>query len=251
MQGTSKTGNSTWLRRLANVADRAACALRAMPSQCAVCHAWPAQRICHACLVRLCSTRSRCRTCAIAVPAEVAQCGACLVDGTPLDHCVAAVDYAFPWSQLVAQFKFQPDPAWAAPLAAILRNAPHAQHLLDGADIILPVPLSRERLAERGFNQALQLARHLGARHKLHAHVLQRVGHAHAQAQVGLPRAQRLRNQRGAFMLHPDRASAVHNRRVLLIDDVMTTGATLHAAADVLRHAGASAVSALVLARTE
>ncbi|HZF85986.1 MAG TPA: phosphoribosyltransferase family protein, partial [Burkholderiaceae bacterium] len=108
-------------------------------------------------------------------------------------------------------------------------------------------PLHVQRLRERGFNQALELARRL-APGRCDPALLLRLRDTPSQA--GLPRAQRLRNLRGAFALEPLRRAEVDGRRVLLVDDVMTTGASLAAAAQVLREAGARQVDALVLART-
>ena len=218
-----------------------------VPSQCAVCQAWPAQRVCGQCIARFAQPQRRCPTCALALPVNVPACGICLRLPPPLDLCLAAVDYGYPWAQALGQFKFQGDPGWADTLATLIRSMPWAEPALEAADIVLPVPLSRERLQERGFNQALLLARCL-ASHKSDAAVLLRVVATAAQTQ--LSRAERLQNLHGAFMVDPLRRAAIEGRRVVVIDDVMTTGATLHAAADALHQAGAQHVCAIVVART-
>ena len=110
-----------------------------------------------------------------------------------------------------------------------------------------PVPLSAERLRERGFNQSALLVQHLAGA-KADVHSLLRL-HA-TEAQSGLPRAQRLRNLQGAFAVEPARAAALREQRVVLLDDVMTTGATVHAATLALREAGVAHVTVVVLART-
>lgn len=144
-------------------------------------------------------------------------------------------------------FKFQGDPSWAAALALLIRSTPWAEPLLESAGLVLPLPLSSQRLRERGFNQALLLARQL-APEKTDATLLLRLHHTAAQS--SLNRIQRLENLQGAFALEPARASAVRGQRIVLIDDVMTTGATLHSAAAILRQAGAAHISGLVVART-
>ena len=119
---------------------------------------------------------------------------------------------------------------------------------LDAADLVIPMPLSAKRLRERGFNQALQLARHL-APDKTDATLLLRI--RHTPPQTDLHRAQRLANVQNAFAIEPLRVQALAGKRLVLVDDVMTSGASLHAAARVLRQAGAAHVTALVLARAD
>ncbi len=221
---------------------------RQLPSQCAVCHAWPAQRLCHACTARFAPPQLRCTTCAMPLAQQQQQCGACLHQPPPLDACIAAVTYGYPWSSAIAQFKFQGDPGWASALAALLRSTPDVAPALAAADWVLPIPLSRQRLQERGFNQALLLARQL-APGKTSARLLLRIQHTTEQSQ--LTRAQRLGNLHAAFAVEPLRQHALQGKTVVLIDDVMTTGATLHTAALALRQAGAAHVTALVVARTE
>jgi len=115
--------------------------------------------------------------------------------------------------------------------------------VLADADVVVPVPLHRSRLRERGFNQAADLARHLGLP------TVSAVRRVRATAtQTSLPGAQRHRNVRAAFA-PARRIDRVRGRRVLLVDDVSTTGATLEACARVLKEAGAGEVLALTAAR--
>lgn len=219
-----------------------------VPSQCAVCHAWPAQPVCDACVERFAQPQHRCTTCALPVPPDIPQCGACLLDPPPLDACVAALPYAFPWSRLVTEFKFRGQAGWAQAFALLMRSAPWVEPLVDAADLLIPMPLADQRLRQRGFNQALQLSRALAGA-KTDARLLLRL--RDTPPQTALSRAQRQTNLRQAFAVDPLRVSAARGRHLVLVDDVMTSGASLHAAAGALRLAGASRVSALVLARAE
>ena len=222
-------------------------ASRHLPAQCAVCHAWPARVVCDACVARFAQPVQRCATCALPVPAGVLRCGACLKEPPPLDACLAAVAYAWPWSGCVTQFKFGGQPGWARTLATMLRSTPWVEPALEQAGHVLPMPLSRERLATRGFNQALLLAKQLAPR-ATDATLLLRTRHTPPQS--ALKRAERLRNVQGAFAVEPLRAGALRGQRVVLVDDVMTSGASLHAAALAVRQAGAAHVTAVVFART-
>lgn len=129
-----------------------------------------------------------------------------------------------------------------------MRQVPGVQAELDRARWVLPMPLSHERLAERGFNQALELAKRLAA-HKTDPRLLLRLRDTPPQA--SLDRAARLANVRHAFAVEPRRAADLQGASVVLVDDVMTSGASLFALATVLRAAGAARVGALVFARTE
>ena len=149
---------------------------------------------------------------------------------------------------LVAQYKFGGQASWAASFATLMRSAPWIEPALDEADMVLPMPLSRERLAERGFNQALLLARAL-APAKCEPALLLRLRHTQAQSELDLKG--RLRNVRGAFAVEPLRHGDLRGKAVALVDDVMTSGASLFSAAQALRQAGAACVTGLVLARTD
>ena len=220
----------------------------ALPGQCAVCHAWPAQPVCEACVGRFAQPRTRCRRCAIPVPQGVVECGHCLTEPPPLDACRTAVSYEYPWSMLITQYKFNGQPGWARGFATLMRSAPWVEPALDRADLVLPMPLSAQRLAERGFNQALLLARAL-APDRTDASLLLRV--RHTAAQTTLDRKERVRNVNAAFALDPLRAAQVRGKRIVVVDDVMTSGASLFSAAQTLRQAGAAHVEAVVLARTD
>lgn len=219
-----------------------------VPSQCAVCHAWPAQAVCEACVERFAQPQPRCRTCALTVVDGIAQCGACLRSPPPLDACVAAVGYDYPWARLIVDFKFHQQPGRAASLARLLHSAPWVDPALEAASMVIPMPLSRQRLQERGFNQALELARQL-APGKTRSDILLRIQDTPPQS--ALPRAERLRNVQHAFAVEPLNARVLVDAQVVLLDDVMTSGASLHAGAAALRSAGARHVTGIVLARAD
>lgn len=219
-----------------------------IPSQCAVCGAWPAQPVCEACVARFAQPLQRCETCALALTAAAQRCGICIRQAPALDACIAAVSYGYPWSQLILRWKFHGQSAWSGQFALLLRSTPWVEPALEQAHLLLPMPLSRQRLAQRGFNQALELARKLDAA-KTDAHLLLRIKDTPAQS--SLSRSARQASVRSAFAVAPLRTDALQGKRVVLLDDVMTTGASINAAAAALRAAGAAHVTGMVLARTE
>ena len=223
-------------------------AIRWLPSQCAVCHAWPSRPLCDACVAAFAAPQPRCQRCALRVPTGVAICGACRLHPPPLDQCLAAVSYDYPWAEGITQFKFHQQTGWAASLATLLRAAPWVEPAVEQAHWLIPLPLSPQRLAQRGYNQALLLAQQL-APHKTRADLLLRVQDTAPQS--SLKRAQRLANVQNAFAVEPALAASLQGRRLLLVDDVMTSGASLFAAARCLRAAGAAHITAVVVARTD
>ena len=222
--------------------------LRGLPSQCAVCHRWPAHPVCEPCVAQFGQPVPRCQTCALPVLAGMRRCGACIVAPPPLDQCLAAVPYTYPWAGLVQEFKFHEHTAWARSFSTLLRSAPWVEPALDAADWVLPMPLSKERLRWRGFNQASLLARALEPTKVTHE-LLLRIKDTPPQS--SLPRHERLGSVRGAFAVDPLLASRLKDRSVVLVDDVMTSGASLHSAAKALRQAGVGHITAIVFARTE
>jgi ComF family protein len=132
--------------------------------------------------------------------------------------------------------------------AQLMRASPWVEPALDAADLLIPMPLSRHRTQERGYNQALVLAKALDATKSTHSILLRLTD---APPQRTLSRRERLRAVAQAYAVDPLQSHRLSGRHLVLIDDVMTTGATLHAAARALRAAGAAHITALVLARTE
>ena len=157
------------------------------------------------------------------------------------------MNYAYPWSNLIVGYKFNAHTGRAALFALLLKSTPWVEPALDQADLVLPLPLSRQRLRERGFNQALLLAQQL-APQKTDGQLLLRIRDATPQSQ--LKRDQRLHNVKDAFAVEPLRAHQVKDKRIVVVDDVMTSGASLYSAAATLKAAGAGHITAMVIART-
>jgi ComF family protein len=149
---------------------------------------------------------------------------------------------------IIHAFKYEGRRALAAPLAALMREA--GSDLLAAADAVVPVPLHPWRGLTRGFNQADDLARHLGL--PVWRVLWRRRG---GPAQAGLPAARRHANVRAAFGLNrlslAVQRDRLRNRTIVLIDDVMTTGATLEACGRVLADTGVRSVVALTAARAQ
>ena len=181
-----------------------------------------------------------------------ALCPACALLGHfPLDEsgasCVAAKLYVSPWKELITAFKFQEQVGLASFLAQQMHNTAAIAQSVKDCDYVVPVPLSAQRLRERGFNQALLLAQRLRPERTL-AQGLIRLRDTPAQS--GLSRQDRLYNLDNAFMVNPVHLQMLLDAKVVLVDDVTTTGTTLLACTQALQAAGVKQVDAVVLART-
>ena len=204
---------------------------------CFVCRGATESVLCTQCeaeLPRL--ERSLCPRCALESPGG-ALCGRCLTQSPAYDATHAALAYDFPADALVQALKFRSELALAPLLAGLLADKVRG----DRVDHVVPVPLSAPRLRHRGYNQAVEIARHLG---KVDIGLCERT--RDAPPQIELPYAERQRNVRGAFRC----TRALIGARVAVVDDVMTTGATLDEMARTLKAAGAVHVVNWVVART-
>lgn len=219
------------------------------PRQCPLCRQWTGEPLCSACRSRFVSPIPRCGRCALHLPSEGAPCPHCIRHPLPFERCICAGDYTFPWDRLITRLKFHGEVAEAAPLASALSGA--VRRAAAPADVLLlPVPLSPARLAERGLNQSWEIARRIARELDLPADAGALLRLRDTPHQVGLPRQKRLQNLRGALCVEPARQRSLEGRVIALVDDVMTTGATAAACADVLLRAGAASVQAWVVART-
>lgn len=216
-----------------------------LPPRCLLCHEAGAEGrdLCSACAQPL-QPYPACRQCALPLPEPAPACGRCLRHPPPYTHTLALGMYAFPLDRLLPRFKFHADLAAGRELAHLLATAAHHA---ERPQALVPVPLHPQRLRERGYNQALELARPaaraLGL--PIDARTLRRIRATDAQSD--LPFEARRRNVRGAFAVADP--EAVRDRRIALIDDVMTTGNTVGAAAAALRAAGAAEIEVWVVAR--
>lgn len=224
-------------------------ARRAFPDSCRLCGMLGTDTVCTSCQDSILQPVHRCIQCALPLATEALRCGACIRDTPPYARTITLGDYAPPQAELVTALKYRTELPVARWLAQQLARA--TRHELAPAErpaLLLPVPLSRRRLQARGFNQAWEITRHLAAALKCAAHpvVLQRS--RDTTPQPGLSLRARRANLRNAFTLHAQ--EAIRGVHVGLVDDVMTSGATLHAAARLLMRHGAARVTLLVALRT-
>lgn len=170
---------------------------------------------------------------------------AAIAEPPPFSRARAAVLHAGIASGLVAQLKYADRTDLAVLMAGWMRRA--GDELLREADCVVPVPLHRARLFRRRFNQSAELARRLARPGTFQPQLL--VRRRATLSQVGLGRSERQRNVAGAFVVPPALAVDVAGRRILLVDDVFTTGSTVGSASRALLRAGASAVDVLTFSR--
>jgi len=189
-----------------------------------------------------------CDACGTPLPGENCgadiHCDSCLNDPPSWDRGRAAVVYSGVGRRAVLGLKHGDRLDMGRPLAEWMARS--GAPLLKTADVIVPVPLHWRRLVKRRYNQSAELARHLSVISGTPLTPDLLVRDKATPSQDGLSRIERHENQRGVFSLHNRRSIA---KNILLVDDVMTTGATLSACADTLRVAGAERIDALVLAR--
>jgi ComF family protein len=227
-----------------------------LPSSCALCGGASDSAICDGCNLQFFNRkRHRCTQCALPLPEQMPaanRCGECLARPPAFDATIVAADYAPPIDQLVLALKFGNRLALAPLFAYTLRDA----LLQDAAkDIALPtvlsaVPLGDRRLAERGFNQALEIARPLSRLLGIPIipRLTARLRDTHAQAL--LHPDERRRNMRHAFVVPAAALDRVRGRHIGVVDDVITTGETLSELAATLKRFGATRVTNFVFART-
>ena len=224
-----------------------------LPCSCVLCHAQQSELLCRDCQANYFrQTIERCQQCALPMPpgANTPRCGDCLQNPPAFDASIAACDYAAPHDHMVLALKFGHQLALAPLFARMLRDA-ILQHPPESLpDMLCAVPLGERRLCERGFNQATEIARplakHLGI--PLAVQAIHRVRETSQQSSL-TPDA-RVSNVNNAFMLDEAWSSKVKGAHIAIVDDVMTTGMTLHEVATMLKRFGAEKVTNYVFART-
>ncbi|SDV10944.1 ComF family protein [Pseudomonas mucidolens] len=207
--------------------------------------------VCNLCEIELPWLLAQCEVCALPLPMSGLVCGQCQKSPRAFKQVVAPWSYSFPVDSLISRFKHQGQ--W--PLGHLLANL-LGQYLQDRfentqltrPDCLLPVPMAGKRLRQRGYNQAVMLARWLSKdlNVPVNEHLLLRPQETVAQQE--LDARTRQCNLLNAFALAAD--TQVEGRHLALVDDVLTTGATAHSLARLLMQAGARQVDVYCLART-
>jgi len=238
------------LRQIKNVGDLIKAGLcQLAPCSCLLCAIPNRQTICPDCVQQFFSAPTdRCVRCAIPLGNADQYCGQCLKTPPAFSRTIVACDYRAPLDELILALKFRHQLAVAPALAQQLALATAASTAIP--ELLMPVPLSRARLVQRGFNQSLEIARPLARliRRPLVAQLLHRV--RDTTAQTLLHPDERRENILHAFS--PDEATKdrIRGRHIGVVDDVITTGATLNEIAACLKRHGAVRVTNLVFART-
>jgi ComF family protein len=190
-----------------------------------------------------------CRHCALPLRSGINVCGRCQIGPMPVDRCVAALLYEYPVDRLIGALKFQKRLCLARVLAELL-VIKLTEHWSDQAnpvpDLLLPVPMHAQRMAERSFNQAAEIAARVARRLQLKSDAYLGLRTKLTRPQTGLNRRSRMRNLGGAFAL----SGSVKNLHVAIVDDVITTGTTTTQLARVCKSAGAAKVEVWAVART-
>lgn len=199
--------------------------------------------ICQDCYDCLPWIDNACTKCALPLDKGNSQCGKCLRGAGAVDNVVALFRYEEPIKNFVHQLKYKKKLYYAKILAYLFASRFKS---IDSIDVILPVPLAIQRLKDRGYNQSLELCKSLS--HKISIPVFSKVliKQRETKSQSSLSKEQRLRNVRSSdFQL----TSPVKGKRVLIVDDVYTTGTTINCLAKMLKKNGAESVDAVVICR--
>lgn len=207
--------------------------------------------LCHGCLNDLPWLGPACRCCALPLPQADLLCGHCQQQPPAFAQVVTPFRYGFPLDSLIPAFKYHQQLTYGRLLARLLLQAVKHHYQVHGQalpDLVIPLPLHRARQAQRGYNQALELARPIARALRLPLDRTSLVRQQPTAPQQGLDAQARRQNLRNAFAcLRPDRVKGKH---IALLDDVVTTGTTVNEASRTLLAAGAASVSIWCVART-
>ena len=222
-----------------------------LPPHCVLCHGRgqpPLLDLCAACEADLPVHPRPCPRCAL--PAgrgpDFSECARCRADSPPYDRCHAAFRYGFPLDGLVQGLKYEGQLASARVLGTLLGRSVRLAALHLDVDVLVPVPLHPDKLAERGFNQSIEIARWVAREVGRPCDCASLRRTRSTRPQVGLPLSERLENLQQAFAV----TDSLRGRRVALLDDVVTTGSTARECAWALRRAQAATVDVWCVART-
>ena len=242
------SGWAAWARRF----------FATLPCLCKICKQPANALLCARCIQSLHHPEAICEQCAETLPAPLLltqvptlnRCGRCLSNPPAFQRTLFAYTYCDPVAELIQQFKFS---------EALILSHLLADMIVEWIkiadfpvpDLIIPVPLHPDRLKQRGFNQSLELARHVGKALDIPVNSSLLLRTRATPRQSGLNRKTREKNIRGAFKVNTRNASAQMNgKHLALIDDVITTGSTTREAARVLQRAGATQISVIAVAKT-
>ncbi len=226
------------------------------PRRCLLCDGTarllPGLHICQACEAELRENHSYCSQCAVPLDGanaiEQPVCGQCLAKAPPFSRSWSPFVYAQPMEWMIQQLKFNAKLAFAPLLAELMiRRLPAAMYKDDRPDVIIPMPLHKTRIRQRGFNQSTLLAQPLAQRLsvKLDPDCCERI--RDTEQQTGKNARQRQQNIRGAFKYHPQQ----HYRHVVIFDDVVTTASTVSELSKTLLAGGVERIEVLSLSRAE
>lgn len=223
-------------------------------SPCLLCDAITLNKskICKSCLADLEWNVTFCKQCSLPMNSESCKeliCGECLSSPPPFKTCVAPFNYSFPINSIIYRVKSSGEQYWLKSLSLEFCRYLELYHKdLPQPDFIVPIPLHRDKLKERGFNQAESLAVLLGKHQKLAVNTKLIVKSKMSADQKSLNKVQRLINLKGCFTI--DNPQVVKDKHIVLVDDVVTTKATSEICSQLLLDKGASRVDIWSLART-
>lgn len=204
--------------------------------------------LCRPCAANLPHNHYPCAICALPLPVGAppgSVCGKCSQQRPAFDRCYAALEYDHLTGPLISRLKFNRRLNYAGLLSSLLCDYLE-RHQAPLPNLILPVPLHKQRLRERGYNQALEIGRHLGRQFGLPVNSTLCSRIKPTSAQTGLKRKERQKNLRKAFRLN----GSVDGMQIALLDDVVTTGTTASELAKLLKSSGASQVDVWAVTRT-
>ncbi len=219
------------------------------PPQCLVCSSHAKKNgICTSCIESFKGIKEPlCSCCGVPFKTIIDKnhsCGLCIKESVPFDRAVSIYLFEGKLSEAIRRLKYSGKVSVASTLGDLISNHPitHEEY-----DAVVPVPLYMGKLRERGFNQSHLLAARVANRTSanLHPYILERV--RPTLPQVGMKSSERVQNVKGAFMIR--KGADAKEKKILLIDDVYTTGATAKECSRVLKRGGAAKVNVLTLAR--